>query len=269
MMARTVRPVRSLLAVTSLLFCAGSLLGCENSRRPQPPAAAKPPVASAEKDPIDLPSAPEGPSVTEALARYREPETARGDYIIGLAYYRERDYAQAISFFEKSLRRTRKHPGVHFYLGFSHLARNEAEKARAAFEELTGFDLPPEEKAKVFAEIGAIHRDAQRDTEALAAYEKANRLDPAQFAAQFAAGILLAKRGQYSTAIDRFTTAARNAESAQERAQPTGALGEVWEKRSDGKADRRKALAFYEQALKMNPADGVAAAGKRRLSAER
>ncbi len=228
------------------------------------PAPVAPPQRKIRPD--LLPPAPTKTlSVPAALSYAQKPGAKRVNWVIGLAYYKAKNYQKAANCFEIEARSSPQKPGPLFWLGYSYLAQGKTSAAEKAFVRLTQFDMAAAKKARIYLEIGVERYDRDK-AGALDAYQKGAAIDPTYFNVNFGVGILRMQTGDWEGANRKLTHSASFCSTTAEKAAVFSALGNLWEKRSDGRADKQKARLFYDKSLRLNPQEEFALAGKRRLS---
>ncbi len=125
-------------------------------------------------------------------------------YLLGLNYFRARQYHEAIEALSTLLDRTDEYPGAYFYLARCHLNTGELEEAKEhAQKSLTYF--PNSDYSYIV--LGIVLNQKGEEEEAREALEKAVELNPRNAWGRNNLGLLLMRKDYNEDALEHFKAA--------------------------------------------------------------
>lgn len=247
--------------------------GCRRPRTaptPTPSVETRGPARTAARaadglDTRNLPPPPSWLKVTVTQAR-GEVRARPGDPVahmnLGLALYADGQYAEAAREISEFLSLKPRVPQAHYYLGQCYMALRMPDDARVQFLTVINLDKDAAHDPEVLCDLGQACKEARRLSEAQGYFERALRLDPRSYHAEFGLGCIAAERGERSSARRHFERIlAVCARSNRGRAQGHAAIGKLALESGNVQEARHE----FAQALKLNPENELALAGLRRL----
>jgi tetratricopeptide (TPR) repeat protein len=183
----------------------------------------------------------------QVLAEF--PEHADSWKFVGLAYYQLKEYEPAVAPLEKALA-LKKNEGktdtdIMQALGRVHIALQNYDQARPYFETLAR--QQPQVAVNHYM-LGVIYANLNRGAEADAAFRQAVKLDPKDADSWYYLGVQQFRDGQLSQAA----VSLRNGlAAAPKNTEMMGLLVESLLRQGAAEADERRALALYEEAIRV------------------
>ncbi|MGH9800107.1 MAG: tetratricopeptide repeat protein [Blastocatellia bacterium] len=197
----------------------------------------------------------------KVLAEY--PEHPDSWKYVGLSFYQLKEFASAIEPLEKALELKRKDnrfdTDLLRALGQSHLAQNQFDRALPYFESLTKAQA---NVAVNFHLLGVAYSNLNRPDEAAEAFRKASKLDPKDADSFYFLAVQQFRTGKLTDAIASLRA---GLVAEPQNAEMLGLLVESLLRYAGGETDERKASTLYDEATRVattlkNVKDDAAAA---------
>jgi len=147
------------------------------------------------------------PSVEKLLkALAVEPESIPIRYLLGIDYYRKKEYANAIAQFKHVVERSPDYALATFQLGMSYAMAGNLDDAIANLRRTLELD---DTNFSAAFNLGSAYLQQQKVPEALAAFERSVKIYPGYAAGHQAIGRVLLHQGQTDDALNALLEAAR------------------------------------------------------------
>ena len=122
-------------------------------------------------------------------------------HVMGVTYYEQGAYFEAMQAFEKALEEDSGLADAHLYIGNIHARQNRHAAAIDAYEKAVDADA---EFAEAYNNLGSMYANVDRTEDAMAAYRKALSLNDRFYDARTNLGLLYAEAGRLEDAVDEY-----------------------------------------------------------------
>ncbi|MCY4546631.1 MAG: tetratricopeptide repeat protein [Gemmatimonadetes bacterium] len=122
-------------------------------------------------------------------------------HVMGVTYYEQGAYFEAMQAFEKALEEDPGLADAHLYIGNIHARQNRHAAAIDAYEKAVDADA---EFAEAYNNLGSMYANLDRTEDAMAAYRKALSLNDRFYDARTNLGLLYAEAGRLDDAVDEY-----------------------------------------------------------------
>ena len=122
-------------------------------------------------------------------------------HVMGVSYYEQGAYFEAMQAFEKALEEDPGLADAHLYIGNIHARQNRHAAAIDAYEKAVDADA---EFAEAYNNLGSMYANVDRTEDAMAAYRKALSLNDRFYDARTNLGLLYAEAGRLDDAVDEY-----------------------------------------------------------------
>jgi len=128
------------------------------------------------------------------------------DFLEGVAFFKEGNYAQAVTSFEKVLKKYPENPVIYYNLGISTIRNGQKDEGLAYLEKASS--LSPK-MSEVYIALAEVYFSEGDSGKARKAAEEAINLEPANPKGYYNLGLILYKSGQMDEALASFITATK------------------------------------------------------------
>lgn len=162
-------------------------------------------------------------------------------HVMGLAYYEQGAYTEAMQSFEKALEEVPGFADAHLYIGNIHASQQRHSAAIEAYESAIEAD---EGFVEAYNNLGSMYANVDRTEDAMEAYQKALSLNDRFYDARTNLGLLYAEAGRLDDAIDEYMKVIR-AEVGIAEAHNNLGMVYLWQRRYDEASEQfNKAIAL-------------------------
>ncbi len=191
------------------------------------------------------------PTVSNALAKVRaRPSDASAYFTLGVAYFRDKRYTDAVDAFHTGLHLHLGQWQVYRYLGYSLMGCGRLTEAVEAFGHIPPMvKMQPMIASVAYREMGNCEWGMKHYDQAETAYKQSLALDPKQGFVSLSLGALAAEKKHYDKAEGYFLEAARDRADVTTQAEAHMDIGDIAEVRGD----LPKAQQEYTLAVRLNP----------------
>jgi protein O-GlcNAc transferase len=194
------RPTRYIVAFLTILVLVGCATAAAQKRKPAK-GSDKDPQYQYEKGVIALKY-----GLTDEAIRYGDltvsldPKHYGGHSLLGNAYYKKGDFADAAAAFEKALELRPDLAEAHFNLGLVSFETGALDKAEAEFKQAVAI----KEDANATYYLARVHLGQKKLDQALDEVQRALKMDPRAPGAYNLKGVVLNQLGRYAEASGSF-----------------------------------------------------------------
>lgn len=140
----------------------------------------------------------------------KNPKDGLGWMMLGLIESQRGRDAAAVSAFRQAEATLLQEPMASYYLGQSLVLVGQPDNAAEAFERAIARKPNPTDVLEIFQALGRVHQRAQRPDQALAVWNRLEKLFPDDLRVQEQIATTLAEEGQHEQALTRYELLAKN-----------------------------------------------------------
>ena len=120
---------------------------------------------------------------------------------VGILYYEERRYSEALQYFDRSIKIVKKNPDTKIYIGMIHLNRGDYADARDVFKEITSGDS---NSFSGFFNLGLAYEGLENYSSAVVAFRKASKINPDDADSHYELGYCFYQLGNHQAAHNEY-----------------------------------------------------------------